>query len=575
MDLLSRLAKNKKKAKRLGSRRSRGNARSLQLESLERRELLTAVSVSVSDGDAGEPSNPGQFLVTRDSGVGSYGLTVQFKFTGTADYDSDYNSYPGAYWDSNHNAYVGSVTIDTFSDSAPVDITPWDDSLVEGDESVILTLLEETGCGCCCGGGSYTVGSPSSATITITDDETDPLPAVSISLVQNAHEGVSTGYFRLERTGSTANSLTVDYWFDDPNSTADNGVDFAYLPGTGSADDYGSATFLAGQSYVDIVVDPTGVYDDTIVEGDETVLISLQSSGGCCGGSSYTLGTPSNASLTIADNDSPLPKISIDDQSVTEGDGVTMIFTVTLSATSTDQVTVDYTTLDGPEGQANSVQDYVAQTGTLTFAPGTITPQTITITINNDKEVEGTEVFYVKLSNVTYATIADDTGNGTILDNDVADELIDDPIYCSCGCPTCGPGSDQKANPQTGSSETKVSTNVAHGGGITFAKKADFSARPAIGMDVEFQPTTLTRTTVETQLTMGGVASEPIFYDAALLDQTQSYRFAANADASSLPTGRHPWQMTVTEHFQDEMGNPSTRVRTFEGQHDVNNRTDA
>ncbi|HUG67126.1 MAG TPA: hypothetical protein VMM76_05220, partial [Pirellulaceae bacterium] len=74
---------------------------------------------------------------------------------------------------------------------------------------------------------------------------------------------------------------------------------------------------------------------------------------------------------------------------------------------------------------------------------------------------------------------------------------------------------------------------------------------------------------------MGGVASEPIFYDAALLDQNQSYRFAAIADASSLPTGRHPWQMTVTEHFQDEMGNPSTRVRTFEGQHDVNNRTDA
>ena len=50
------------------------------------------------------------------------------------------------------------------------------------------------------------------------------------------------------------------------------------------------------------------------------------------------------------------------------------IFTVTLSKASTQTVTVNYTTLDG---SATAGSDYVAQSGTLTFAPGDPLTQTI------------------------------------------------------------------------------------------------------------------------------------------------------------------------------------------------------
>jgi len=83
----------------------------------------------------------------------------------------------------------------------------------------------------------------------------------------------------------------------------------------------------------------------------------------------------------------PLPPsvsyFTIDDQSVTEGDSGTkqMTFTVTLSAAGTDDVTVDYATADGT---AEAGTDYVATSGTLSFASGTTTAQTISVTINGD-----------------------------------------------------------------------------------------------------------------------------------------------------------------------------------------------
>src|SRR5262245_50319814 len=72
----------------------------------------------------------------------------------------------------------------------------------------------------------------------------------------------------------------------------------------------------------------------------------------------------------------PPPTLSINDVSVTEGnDGTTSaVFTVTLSRASSQTVTVNYATADGSATTANN--DYMAASGTLTFAPGQ-TSQTI------------------------------------------------------------------------------------------------------------------------------------------------------------------------------------------------------
>ena len=108
--------------------------------------------------------------------------------------------------------------------------------------------------------------------------------------------------------------------------------------------------------------------------------------------------------------------ISIGDVTVTEGDtgATTASFTVTLSESSPDTVTVDYATADG---SAAAPGDYTAASGTLTFLPDETT-QTVSVDVNGDTLDEDDETFTVELSNPANATIDDGEGVGTITDDD-------------------------------------------------------------------------------------------------------------------------------------------------------------
>ena len=92
--------------------------------------------------------------------------------------------------------------------------------------------------------------------------------------------------------------------------------------------------------------------------------------------------------------------------------GTTVTFTVTLSSTSGQPVTVSYATADGTAVQGS---DYNAVSGTLTFAPGE-TQKTISVMVFADSVVEQTERFFVRLSTPQNATLRDGEGIGTILD---------------------------------------------------------------------------------------------------------------------------------------------------------------
>jgi hypothetical protein len=118
------------------------------------------------------------------------------------------------------------------------------------------------------------------------------------------------------------------------------------------------------------------------------------------------------------------PSISINDVSVTEGNAgstTTANFTVSLSSASASTVTVDYATADGggPKGGSGAMasSDYLATSGTLTFAPGDAS-ESIPVTVNGDTTDEPDEAFNMVLSSPTNATIGDGTGTGTILDDD-------------------------------------------------------------------------------------------------------------------------------------------------------------
>ena len=109
--------------------------------------------------------------------------------------------------------------------------------------------------------------------------------------------------------------------------------------------------------------------------------------------------------------------ISIADASANEKprNQTIMKFPVTLNKKSAQTVTVHYTTQDGT---ATAGSDYVAQSGTLTFAPG-IKRSLIIITINGDKIQEPNETFNVILSNAVNATMEDSVATGTIINYNV------------------------------------------------------------------------------------------------------------------------------------------------------------
>lgn len=130
--------------------------------------------------------------------------------------------------------------------------------------------------------------------------------------------------------------------------------------------------------------------------------------------------TPTYRGLYVALNDgtwvAPPPSITLNDVTVTEGNTGTRsaTFTVTLSAASMQAVAVTFVTANGT---ASAGSDYAAGLGTLTFAPGDVT-KTITVLVTGDRLPEPNETFFVNLSNPTNATITDNQGVGTIVDDE-------------------------------------------------------------------------------------------------------------------------------------------------------------
>ncbi len=108
--------------------------------------------------------------------------------------------------------------------------------------------------------------------------------------------------------------------------------------------------------------------------------------------------------------------ISVDDVTLTEGNGgvTNAVFTVTLSFVSQQTVSVTFSTTDGT---ATAGSDYTAVNTVVTFAPG-VTTQTVNVPVLGDTTIEPDETFLVNLTNAANATIFDGVGQGAILDDD-------------------------------------------------------------------------------------------------------------------------------------------------------------
>jgi alpha-tubulin suppressor-like RCC1 family protein len=128
------------------------------------------------------------------------------------------------------------------------------------------------------------------ATTTLTLTVTAAAANVTVTAFDpNAAElGIDSGTFLITRTGSVASPLTVNITLQ---GLAVNGSDYEAVPL--------QFTFVVGNSVQPLSIRPVG---DTLIEGNETVTLTLLS------GTGYTVGTPSAATVTIADAPPPAPR---------------------------------------------------------------------------------------------------------------------------------------------------------------------------------------------------------------------------------------------------------------------------
>jgi hypothetical protein len=340
---------------------------------------LQISDVSASEGNSGST----QFTFTVFlSGTSTQAVSVNYvSANGTAAAGSDYTALTGVL-----NFAAGEM-------SKTITVNVAGDMDVENDETFFVNLSAASGATIADG----------QALGTILNDDTLVLPTVAIGDVSANEGNGGTTSFTFTVTLSAASSQTVSLNYATSNGTASAGNDYAAISGM--------LYFGAGETNKTLTVSVAG---DTIVESNETFFINLSGVNGATLSDGQAVGTIMN------DDSAPpisLPTISINSVSAFEGNNgnTGLVFTVSLSAASTQMITVAYATANDTATLVN--KDYKAASGVLTFAPG-VTSLTIQVNITGDKTVEADERFFVNLSSPSGGTLGISLGVGTILNDD-------------------------------------------------------------------------------------------------------------------------------------------------------------
>jgi len=350
---------------------------------------FSAPTYTMSEGGAGATANV-NIVVTRSGGTAP-GVTVDYATSnGTA--TGGAGADPGV----DYQTTAGTLSFGAGVTSLTFTVPVFGDADSEGDETVQLTLSNPT--------GGATLGTPSKAVLTIVDDEQVIQFASATYMVGEAGP---TAAITLVRSGSTASVATVKFDTGGATDTATAGSDYTAVSTT--------VTFPAKAATVTV---PIPIINDTLVEGNETVTLTLSNPAVVVGGAAPVLGPRNVATLTIVDNDVAgvirfgQPVFTV--QETATGASVVAAITIVRIGTNLGSgVAVDFATQDGTATGAPATGagvDYVTQSGTLTFAAGEA-KKTVNITVFNDSLVEDNETVLLKLSNPTLgATLAPPVG---------------------------------------------------------------------------------------------------------------------------------------------------------------------
>ncbi len=329
--------------------------------------------VAQAEGNAGTTSAVFTLTLSNPSS-----MTVGASFAtanGTATAGSDYA------------AATGTVSFAPGQTTQTLAVSIVGDDVFEADETFAVNLSAPT---------NATIGDGQGIG-TITND--DPLPVASIAdaTVVEGDEGNVFALFAVSLANATSQVVAVDYATADGSAVA--GSDYVAVSGT--------LTIPAGATTATI---PIPVKGDLLLETDEVFLVNLTGATNATIGDGLAVGT-------IQDDDA-LPVVAIGDVTVAEGTGGTTnaVVPLTLSAATGVTVSVDYATANG---SAVAGLDYVASSGTVSFAPGATTA-TLAVAVKGDTRREMNEALAVALANPVNAKLGRRHGQVTILDDDRA-----------------------------------------------------------------------------------------------------------------------------------------------------------
>ena len=354
-----------------------------------------------------------QFTVSVPAAYGR--LTVDWE---TSDGSGDDAATAG----SDYEAASGQVVFNDGETERTISVNITDDSDEEGNETFTLTLKNPVG---------LVLPADPTATGTILDDDGSAggpmigeLPSgvdVTITAAESSVEEGAAAAFTITRwLGSGAQSgsssddplnvslaLSQEGDFFSPSSKNFSGATVTYDIAAATVD----VTIPAGQLSVTLNL---ATDDDDVAEADGSITLRVAE------GTGYEMGFPAIATTNVTDND-----VGISISGVTQGEGEDkMTFTVSLSRSAGEAVTVVASTMDGTATSDAAVtatslgKDFEAKTETLTISAGD-TEANFTVTLLDDTIDEDAEEFTVVLSSPSdNAVLLDESATGAIEDND-------------------------------------------------------------------------------------------------------------------------------------------------------------
>ena len=268
---------------------------------------------------------------------------------------------------------TGASTVSVSGATAAYTIATSDDNVDEADGSVTATVQS---------GSGYTVGTASSASVNVADDDAPPpaTPEITISGGSGITEG-GTATFTISASPAPASPITVNVGVSETGDWGASGAATVSVSGA-------TATYTIATS------------DDNVDEADGSVTATVQS------GTGYTVGTTSTATVTVADDD--VPEITISAGSgVTEGGTAT--FTISASPAPASPITVNIGVSESGSFGATGAATVSVSGATATY--------TIATSDDNVDEADGSVTATVQ-SGSGYTVGTTSTATVTVSDDD-------------------------------------------------------------------------------------------------------------------------------------------------------------